>query len=181
MTQMMSAFCSIINGGYYYQPHVVKRIESPSGTTVNNIEPTLMRQTISKETSEILKGYLKEVVMNGTAKSAMVPGYSMGGKTGTAEKVENGVRKKNCYVVSFIGCVPAEDPEIAIYVVIDEPNVADQAHSSYAQILAKDILTEVLPYLNIYPDQEITEDTGAQDTAAEPVYEPTDPADSVFE
>lgn len=163
MTQMMSAFCSLVNGGYYYQPHVVKKIESPSGTTVKTIEPTLMRQTISKETSDIMKSYLKEVCMNGTAKSAVVPGYSMGGKTGTAEKVEDGVRKKSNYVVSFIGCVPAEDPEIAIYVVVDEPNVQDQAHSSYAQLIAKDILTEVLPYLNIYPDDGIEDDTPEAD------------------
>lgn len=153
MTQMMSAFCSVVNGGYYYQPHVVKRIESSSGTTVKNIEPTVLRQTISKETSDIMKGYLQEVVMNGTAKSALVPGYTMGGKTGTAEKVENGVRKEKCYVVSFIGFVPADNPQLAIYVVIDEPNVADQAHSTYAQVLAKDILTEVLPYMNIYPTE----------------------------
>lgn len=154
MTQMMSAFCSVVNGGYYYQPHVVKRIESPSGTTVKTMDSVLMRQTISKETSDIMKGYLKEVCMNGTAKTAVVPGYTMGGKTGTAEKVENGQRKKKCYVVSFIGCVPADNPEIAIYVTIDEPNVADQAHSSYAQELARKILTEVLPYMNIYPDNE---------------------------
>ncbi len=177
MTQMMSAFCSIINGGYYYKPHVVKRIESPAGTTIKNIEPTLMRQTISKETSDILKGYLKEVVMNGTAKTAMVPGYSMGGKTGTAEKVENGQRKKDCYVLSFIGCVPADNPEIAVYVVIDEPNVAEQAHSSYAQALARDIMKEVLPYMNIYPDLDVTpenqpEPNPAEDpNAQQPVFE----------
>lgn len=190
MTQMMSAFCSVINGGYYYQPHVVKRIESPSGTTIKNIEPTLMRQTISKETSDIMKEYLKEVVMNGTARSALVPGYTMGGKTGTAEKVENGQRKEDCYVVSFIGCVPADNPELAIYVVIDEPNVEDQAHSSFAQILARDILTEVLPYMNIYPTEEVTdvtldgttavsEDTGGE--TVEPVYEPETSEGSVIE
>lgn len=176
MTQMMSAFCSVVNGGYYYQPHVVKRIESSSGTTVKNVEPVLLRQTISKETSDIVKGYLQEVVMNGTAKSALVPGYTMGGKTGTAEKVENGVRKDKCYVVSFIGCVPAMNPEIAIYAVIDEPNVEDQPHSTFAQILAKDILTEVLPYLNIYPTEavegvdNVTQPTTA--TGGAVVYEP---------
>lgn len=176
MTQMMSAFCSVVNGGYYYQPHVVKRIESPSGTTVKNIEPTVLRQTISKETSDIMKGYLKEVVMNGTAKSALVPGYTMGGKTGTAEKVENGVRKDGSYVVSFIGCVPAENPELAIYVVIDEPNVADQPHSSFAQVLAKDILTEVLPYMNIYPTEPVETQPADQTVTQEttPVEEQSD-------
>ena len=180
MTQMMSAFCSVVNGGYYYQPHVVKRIESPSGTTVKTIEPVLMRQTISKETSDIMKGYLKEVCMNGTAKTAVVPGYSMGGKTGTAEKVENGQRKKKCYVVSFIGCVPADNPELAIYVTIDEPNVADQAHSSYAQEIARKILAEVLPYMNIYPDDETAaaqqEETQPQDSV-QPAEDSTQPSE----
>lgn len=184
MTQMMSAFCSVVNGGYYYQPHVVKKIESPSGATVKTIEPTLMRQTISKETSDIMKGYLKEVCMNGTAKTAVVPGYSMGGKTGTAEKVENGVRKDDHYVVSFIGCVPADNPEIAIYVVIDEPNVADQAHSSYAQQLCRDIMTEVLPYMNIYPDDEssLQDSQEPQDGGqAETGGEPQDVSEPIFE
>ena len=118
--------------------------------------------------------------MNGTAKTAVVPGYSMGGKTGTAEKVENGQRKKKCYVVSFIGCVPADNPELAIYVTIDEPNVADQAHSSYAQEIARKILAEVLPYMNIYPDDETAaaqqEETQPQDSV-QPAEDSTQPSE----
>lgn len=182
MVQMMSAFCSVVNGGYYYKPHVVKKIESSTGTTVKSIEPTLMRRTISKETSDVMKSYLREVVMNGTARNALVPGYSMGGKTGTAEKIENGERKKDCYVVSFIGCVPVQNPELCIYVVVDEPNVAKQASSSYAQILAKDIMTEVLPYMNIYPDdQQGAEAPQEQPQVSSPDFEPEVEGGSVFE
>ena len=93
---------------------------------------------------------------------AKVDGYSMGGKTGTAEKYEtveeDGVKKtqraKGKYLVSFVGYVPQEDPQLLIYVVIDEPNVEDQAHSSYAQSVTREILEEVLPYMNIQPDEE---------------------------
>ena len=101
----------------------------------------------------MVKQYLYETVATGTAKTAKVPGYSMGGKTGTAEKLG---RNKEDYVVSFIGYAPADNPEVLIYVVIDEPNVEDQAHSTYAQELAKRIMTEVLPYMNIFPTEEFS-------------------------
>lgn len=160
MTQMMAAFCSLINGGNYYQPHVVKKITDVNGSTVKNVDSYLVRKTVSRETSELVKSYLYDTVMSGTGKTAHVDGYSMGGKTGTAEKVG---RDKQNYVVSFMGYVPADDPQIAIYVVIDSPNVADQAHSSFSQQIAHDILAEVLPYLNIFPDMEVT----SQDAPAE--------------
>ena len=153
MVQMAAATSSLINGGYYYQPHVVKKITTASGGTVRNINDTLVKQTVSTETSDIVKGYLYETVATGTAKTAKVPGYSMGGKTGTAEKLG---RNKEDYVVSFIGYAPADNPEVLIYVVIDEPNVEDQAHSTYAQELAKNIMTEVLPYMNIFPTEEFS-------------------------
>lgn len=156
MTQMMSSFSSLINGGNYYQPHVVKKITDSKDATVKTVEANLLRKTISAETSEMVKNYLYETVMNGTAKSALVDGYTMGGKTGTAEKTP---RKQGNYVVSFIGYAPAENPQVAIYVVIDEPNVEDQPHSSYATNLSKEIMTEVLPYMNIFPETETQETT----------------------
>ncbi len=167
MTQMMAAFCSLINGGNYYQPHMVKKITDNNGSTVKNIEPYLVRKTVSKETSEIVKTYLYDTVMTGTGGIAHVEGYTMGGKTGTAEKHE---RDRKNYLVSFIGYVPAENPQLAIYVVIDTPNVDDQAHSSFAQQLAHDILTEVLPYMNIFPDMEVNggENNNGADTNTSP-------------
>ena len=150
MVQLASGFCTLINGGNYYKPHVVKEILNSDGVVAEEIEPVLVRQTISKETSSYLRKYLYTTVNEGTAHSAKVEGYTMGGKTGTAEKLPRGNKK---YLVSFIGFAPAADPQVLIYVIIDEPNVDNQAQSSLATNLAKEIMTEVLPYMNIYPDE----------------------------
>ena len=153
MVQLGSAFCSIINGGNYYQPHVVKKITDANGNTIETKDDMLIKQTISETTSETLKGYLYSTVSEGgTGKYAKVNGYSMGGKTGTAQKVPRG---QGNYLVSFIGYAPQEKPQLMVYVVVDEPNAEDEAHSSYAQGIVKDIFAEVLPYLNIYPDQPL--------------------------
>ena len=153
MIQMISAFSSLINGGYYYQPHLVTKITDADGNTVSTIEPTLVKQTVSNSTSDLIKEYLYDTVSTGTATMAKVDGYSMGGKTGTAQKLPRG---NGQYLVSFIGFAPYENPEVAIYVIVDEPNADNQAHSVFAQSIAREILEEVLPYLNIYPDEEET-------------------------
>lgn len=158
MIQMVSAFSSLINGGNYYKPHVVTKITDDSGNTVENIESTLLKKTVSQNTSDTLRNYLYNVVTNGTAKTAKVDGYSMGGKTGTAQMYddETHLRKKGAYLVSFMGFVPYDDPQLVIYTVINQPNVEDEAHSSYAQNITREILKEVLPYMNVYPDEEQT-------------------------
>ncbi|MCD8324914.1 MAG: penicillin-binding protein 2 [Clostridiales bacterium] len=163
MIQLAAAYSSLVNGGSYYLPHVVAELTDEDGNTVESIEPTLLKKTVSEETADTLIQYLAAVVEEGTGSTAKVDGYSMCGKTGTAQKYvldEDGnatsTRADGKYLVSFIGSVPAEDPEVVIYVVVDEPNVTDQAHSSYAQNVAREILKEALPYLNIYPDQEET-------------------------
>ncbi len=163
MIQLASAYCSLVNGGDYYQPHVVGSFLDENGNTVKTITPQLLKKTVSEETSRTVCDYLEGVVTNGTGATAKVDGYSMGGKTGTAQKYvedEDGnitsVRAEGKYLVSFIGSVPAQDPDVVLYVVVDEPNVADQAHSSYAQSVAREILKAALPYLNIYPDEETT-------------------------
>lgn len=153
MIQLASAFSSIINGGYYYEPHVVKRIENATGATVKNIEPRLIKQTISSTTSEQMREYLAAVVSKGTGKAAKPAGYAIGGKTGTAEKFPRGHHN---YVVSFIGFAPVDDPQVVVYVVIDEPNVDDQPHSTFASTIVRDIMTEVLPYMNIFMTEELT-------------------------
>ncbi len=153
MIQMASAFSSLINGGYYYQPHMVKKVIDDNGDTVQSVEATPLKQTISKQTSDKLKGYLYKTVSEGTGKKAKVPGYSMGGKTGTAQK---GKRENKKYVVSFIGFAPVEEPQVLVYVVIDEANVSEEQQSSaLATILAKEIFTEILPYLNIFQDEQV--------------------------
>ena len=155
MIQMISSFCSLINGGYFYEPHIVSKITTTDGALVQNIEPRIIKQTISESTSALIRQYCKGVVDNGTGKTARPAGYAIGGKTGTAEM---GVRDKENYVVSFMGYAPADDPEIAIYVVVDRPNVADQDDAKHATRLVRSILTEVLPYLNIFMTEELSEE-----------------------
>ena len=158
MVQMVSAFSSLINGGTYYQPHIAKKITDANGNTISTIGATEIKKTVSESTSDLLRGYLKSVVAAGTGATAKVDGYSMGGKTGTAQMYdeETHLRKKGCYLVSFMGFVPYDNPQVVIYCIIDQPNVKDQAHSSYAQNIVREILEEVLPYMNIYPDEELT-------------------------
>ena len=146
MTQMVAAFSSLINGGDYYKPHVVKQIQDDNGNVTENRDPVLMKKTVSKETSDILKDYMLGVVQEGTGSLAAVEGEDVGGKTGTAEKLPRGNGK---YLVSFIGYAPQENPEVVVYVVVDEPNVPGQASSSYATELSSKIMTEIFPYLGI--------------------------------
>lgn len=159
MIQMISAFSALINGGNYYQPHVVAKITDENGNTVEERKPKLLKQTVSKETSDKLKEYLYAVVTDGTGNTAKVPGYSMGGKTGTGEKMP---RDEKNYLVSFIGYLPQEKPQMVIYTVIDTPNQSQkgekQAHSVFAQNLTREILEEILPYMNIYKDEEVKKD-----------------------
>ena len=154
MIQMATGFCSLINGGKYYQPHLVTEILDSNGATIEKIEPRVLKQTVSEDTSEKIRELCVNVVSLGTGKSARPAGYMIGGKTGTAETLPRGNGE---YIVSFMGFAPAENPELVIYTVIDRPNVAAQASAKYATVLTKDILTEVLPYLNIPKTEEITE------------------------
>lgn len=153
MIQLATAYCSVVNGGSLYQPRVVKRITDENGNTIQDISPTLLRQTISKSTSETLKQYMYSTVTSGTGATAKVDGYSMGGKTGTAQKIP---RNNGNYLLSFIGFAPVEDPQLVFYCVVDEPNVQEQWHSTFAQNIVREILEEVLPYMNIYRDEETT-------------------------
>lgn len=147
MVQMLSGFSSLINGGNYYQPHLVKEIQNSNGDVVKTIDPVVVKRTTSEDTSSKLRSYLKSTVEEGTAAPAQVKGYSVGGKTGTAEKRPVSAKK---YLVSFIGCEPAEDPEVAYYVIIDEPHVKDQAHSTYATEFSSKVMKRVLPFLGQY-------------------------------
>lgn len=150
MIQLASAFSSLINGGYLYEPHMVKSIVDSTGNIIVKKNPVVEKVTISKMTGDQMKSYLKNVVTNGTGAKAGVEGYSIGGKTGTAEKLPRGQHK---YLVSFIGFAPVENPQVLVYIIVDEPNTGDQAHSSYAQEIAHNIFAQILPYLNI--DMEV--------------------------
>ena len=159
MIQVASAFSSCINGGYYYQPHVVKKIMDTNGGTVEENEGNLLRTTISEQTSEKIKQYLYNTMYgpvdpngnNATGKTARIAGYAMGGKTGTAQKIPRG---NGNYLVSFIGYAPYDEPQVVCYVIVDEPNAEYQPTSSFAQKIWKEIMQKSLPYLNIYETEE---------------------------
>ncbi len=152
MVQMAAAFSSVINGGSYYEPHVVKQVLNENGSVVMKNDGQLVRETVSESTSKSIRDALVRTVAEGTGKAAQVPGYEIGGKTGTAEKYP---RKQGNYVVSFCGFAPADNPQVLVYVAIDEPAVEDQAHSSYASGVFSQIMGDILPYLNIFPTTEI--------------------------
>ena len=159
MIQMITGYSALINGGYYYEPHMVKQIRTTNGAVVKNIEPRVLKQVVSESTSAYLREYCEAVCdpnyTGNTGKSARPAGYLIGGKTGTAQTLPRGNGE---YVVSFIGFAPADDPQIAIYVVIDRPNMPDQTGGTrQAAIIAKNVLTEVLPYMGIFMTEELSE------------------------
>ncbi|WP_130837957.1 peptidoglycan D,D-transpeptidase FtsI family protein [Lachnoclostridium sp. Marseille-P6806] len=161
MIQVITGFCSLINGGNYYQPHIVSKITSASGATVKNIEPRVIKKTVSEETSEWIRSYCRQVVEgeNGTGKTARPAGYMIGGKTGTAETLP---RDNMQYVVSFMGYAPADDPQIAIYVVVDRANASPSDDAKYATGIVRGCLTEILPYLNIPMTEPLSDEEKAE-------------------
>ena len=159
MIQEIAAICSVINGGYYYQPHVVSKILNEDGDVIKDVQPVVTKQTVSSDVSALIRQYMGTVMeSDGTGAAAKVDGYSMGGKTGTAQKYP---REEKKYLVSFIGFAPLDDPQVVVYVVVDEPNTEYQADSLYAQYIYKGVMTEILPYLNIFQDEEVTDKANA--------------------
>ena len=176
MMQMAAGFCSLVNGGNYYRPHIVKQIQSDSGDVVKNVEKEVLRKTISEETSATIRSYMQETVESGTGTKAQIEGYTIGGKTGTAEKIP---RNKKDYYISFIGFTPVDNPQLLIYVTIDEPNVSFQANAGLAVELEKACMEEIVDVLGIKPDNATktaesseantdsnTDETNNTDTAA---------------
>ncbi|MBR2256900.1 MAG: cell division protein FtsI [Blautia sp.] len=159
MIQEINALCSLINGGNYYQPHLIRSVTDENGKTTRIVTPTLLKQTVSETISKMVREYMEATVLYGTAYRTRLTGYSMGGKTGTAEKLPRGNGK---YLVSFISFVPVDDPQVVVYCVVDEPNVEDQGNCVHPQYIVQAIMTELLPYLDIKPDEPengIIEDT----------------------
>lgn len=154
--QMAAVYCSIINGGNYYTPHVVREILSSDGAVIETKEKNLVRKTVSESTSEFLREAMLAMVDEQTPWSTAIPGYEIGGKTGTAEKQPRSDKK---YVVSFASFVPASNPEYFMMVVIDEPDVEDQSTGGYATTLTHDLWVDILPYLNLFPTRDTGEET----------------------
>lgn len=146
MTQLAASFCSLINGGNYYEPHVVKQLQDENGNVTENKNPVLIKRTVSKETSDILKDYMLGVVKEGTGSAAAVKGYDVGGKTGTAEKLPRDEKK---HLLSFIGYAPQDNPQVVVYAVVDEVNSEVPTDGKLAPGLAADIMKEIFPYLGV--------------------------------
>ena len=168
MIQMAAALCSVINGGSYYEPHVVKQILNDQGAVVRKVEPNLVRETVSQATSDFIREALFQTVDSeeGTGKAGRVAGYKVGGKTGTAQKLP---RSANNYLLSFAGFAPADDPQVLVYGGIDTPNLPgkEQAHSTFATEIFQKIMAEILPYMNVFPDTEITSEENESLSAQE--------------
>ena len=177
MTQMITAFSSLVNGGNYYEPHIVKQIQDENGKVMETKSPVLLRKTISEETSEQVKTYLRAVMEYGTGMNAAVEGYDIGAKTGTAEKLP---RNNGKYLLSYIGCAPLDNPEVVVYVVIDEPNAAAEDDSSLVLGLAKKIMSQAFPYLNIStiegyePAEQTADQTDASTDSTDNTYDYSD-------
>lgn len=153
--QMITAISAVVNGGYLMQPYVVAEVLGSDGTVIEATEPTVVRQVISEETSAIMRGMMEAVVADGSGRNAQVTGYRIGGKTATSEKI--GVAdSEGKYDVSFMAVAPADDPEIALLVILDTPGESipqNQRSGGYlAAPLAGDILEDVLPYLGYEPE-----------------------------
>lgn len=171
MMQMAAAFSSLINGGYYYEPHVMKKITDSSGATIRSYEAEVVKETVSESTSKALREMLYQTVEGGTGSRARIEGYKIGGKTGTAEKHP---REEKRYLVSFISFAPVDDPQIVVYVVIDEPNIENQASAAETTIMSNKLYADLLPYMGIFPDKEPEE---TEPESAEPgnITEPESP------
>lgn len=157
--QLITAVSAVANGGYLMEPYVVKEIKDGSGTVIDTREPTVVRQVISEQTSAAVCEILESVVSNGTGKGAQVPGYKIAGKTGTSEKV--GQQNETDRVVSFIGFAPADDPQVAVLVLLDTPTNEPGIYISGGQMAAPTvgkIFADVLPYIGVeavYTEDEL--------------------------
>jgi len=150
--QQITAVSAAINGGILYKPKIVKSIvEHETGEIMEQFEPEAIRKVISEETSEQVRYALESVVALGTGRNAYIENYRVGGKTGTAQKVNNGMYMSGNYILSFIGFLPADDPEVVVYVAVDNPKGVTQYGGTIAAPIAKNILNDVISALNIKP------------------------------
>ncbi|RKP55265.1 stage V sporulation protein D [Cohnella endophytica] len=149
--QQITAVSAAINGGKLYKPFVSKSwIQPETGTILEETKPTLVRQVISPETSKTVREALEKVVAEGTGGKAFLDGYRVGGKTGTAQKVINGRYSANEHIVSFIGFAPADDPQLVVYVAVDNPQ-GIQFGGVVAAPVVRNIMADALPYMGIQP------------------------------
>ena len=147
------AVSAVVNGGYLYKPYIVKSISDDVNTIVQQNSKVLRRKVISSETSSIMRIALESVVAKGGGKSAYIEGYRIGGKTGTAQKQQNGVYLVNNYIMSFMAVVPSNDPRAVLYLAIDNPKNTAMLSSYTTTPIARRILLDIIDALKI-PKQE---------------------------
>lgn len=148
--QMITAFSSLINGGYLYQPYIVKEIvHSSTNDVILSRTPTVKRQVVSKNTSDLMRIALESVVANGSGRNAYIDGYRVGGKTGSAQIAENGVYLANEYILSFIGAAPMNDPKIVVYIALEKPKSTIQYGGTVAAPIVKNVLYDAMKIMNI--------------------------------
>jgi len=152
--QLVSAFSSVINGGYLYTPKIAKSLISSNNETIYEFKPQLKRQVISNETSEKMRYALECVVAKGSGRKAFVDGYRIGGKTGTAQIAENGVYKDGAYILSFIAGAPMNNPQVVVYFSIKEPHNCIQYGGTTVGPIIQRIMSEILDYNDIEKDYE---------------------------
>lgn len=153
--QQIRAVSAAINGGTLYKPYIVgKMLESETNSLIKKFEPTAVRQVISKETSELVRYALESVVANGSGKNAYIENYRVGGKTGTAQKVQGGKYLDGNYILSFMGFLPADNPELVVYVAVDNPKGVTQFGGVVSAPIAKNVMTSAIEILDIEPSKE---------------------------
>ncbi len=149
--QLITAVSAIVNDGYLMEPRIAKKLIDNNGNIVHDFQPRIVRQVISKDTSAIMRNILESVVNNGSGGGAYIPGYKVGGKTGTAQKAEGGRYVSGKYVASFVGFAPANDPKVTVLVVIDEPSAGSYYGGVIAAPVVKSIISDTLRYLDVKP------------------------------
>ena len=148
--QQITAVSAAINGGILYKPYIVKSINEPeTNSIIKQNNPNIVRKVISEETSEKVRYALESVVSLGTGHNAYIEGYRIGGKTGTAQKVENGKYMVGNYITSFIGFLPADKPEAVVYIAIDNAKGVTQYGGTIAAPIAKEVMKDIINALDI--------------------------------
>lgn len=170
--QLLTAACSVLNGGRLMRPYLLKEAVSPDGTVLYRTSPMVVSTPISEETSLTMRKLLEDVVAVGGAKNARIPGYRIGGKTGTAQVYKDGRIVRNVHIGSFLGFAPADDPRIALLVIVDEADTPVDYGGTTAAPFARQILEDVLPYLGYQPDEgEDSEPVQVPDVTGQPLWE----------
>ena len=150
--QLITSVCSIVNDGVRMQPRLVKAYTDNKGNITKEVEPVQVKQVISKETSAQMREIMESVVTDGGGKIAYLPGYRLGGKTGTAQKVIDGKYAEGHYVCSFVGMAPADDPQIVVLAIVDEPTGVMAFGSTTAGPIIKEVMNNTLKYLGVEPE-----------------------------